>query len=205
MGLRDDFDRLKWSAADFAFQRDISLSLLTEGDGRAFLGAVTLPVVVADFAAAASDPRATLSLVLRGPAGPIGALRREVTRVRGGAAPPVVLEAALPEAKQAQHLVLAAELTDPAGATLARNAWELWSLPDGAVSPYDAVRVVDHLEPGTLDFLEKGGRVLLRAAGAKRSLKTESMWWLRGAPFAPDHPFHRRVPLQLLLELQQFD
>jgi hypothetical protein len=206
MGLRDDFDRWKWSAADFAFQRDVALSLLTENDARAFRGKLRAPVVVADFAAAAGDPRAKLSLELRGLDGPIGALERDVTRVRGAAAPPVVYEAMLPATATAQRLVLTARLTDAAGAPLALNSWELWSLPSGTdAPPPSSVRVVDHLEPATLDFLEQGGRVLLRVAGAKHSLKSESMWWLRGAPFAPDHPFHRRVPLALLLELQQFD
>jgi hypothetical protein len=206
MGLRDDFDRWKWSAADFAFQRDVALSLLTEGDARAFRGKLRAPVVVADFAAAAGDPRAKLSLELRGLDGPIGALERDVTRVRGGATPPVVFEATLPASATAQRLVLTARLTDAAGAPLALNSWELWSLPpETDAPPPSSVRVVDHLEPGTLDFLEQGGRVLLRVAGAKHSLKSEAMWWLRGAPFAPDHPFHRRVPLALLVELQQFD
>ena len=211
MGLRDDFDRLKWSAADFAFQRDVALSLLTESDARAFRGTLRAPVVVADFGAAAGDARATLLLELAGPDGPIGALRSEVERVRGGATPPVVLEAALPAASGPQRLVLTAKLTNTLGASLARNSWELWSLPPEApASPppppsLSTVRLVDHLDPATLDLLEQGGRVLLRAAGAKKTVKSEEMWWLRGAPFAPDHPFHQRVPLALLLELQQFD
>ena len=209
MGLRDDFDRLKWSAADFAFQRDVALSLLTEGDARAFRGTLRAPVVVADFGIAAGDACATLMLELAGPGGPIGALRSEVERVRGGATPPVVLEAALPAASGPQRLVLTARLTNTLGASLARNSWELWSLPPEAPAspppPPSTVRFVDHLDPATLDLLEQGGRVLLRAAGAKKTVKSEEMWWLRGAPFAPDHPFHQRVPLALLLELQQFD
>jgi hypothetical protein len=212
MGLRDDFDRLKWSAADFSFQRDVALSLLTEGDARAFRGTLRAPVVVADFGAAAGDAPATLSLELAGPDGPIGTLRSEVERVRGGATPPVVLEATLPAATGPQRLVLTARLTNTLGRSLARNSWELWSLPEVSSPTSSAlpnapstVRLVDHLDPATLEFLEQGGGVVLRATGAKKTVKSEEMWWLRGAPFAPDHPFHKRVPLALLLELQQFD
>lgn len=219
MGLRDDLDQWKWSAADFAFQRDVALSLVTEGDARAFRGTARFPVVVSDFSAGAAGRNATLSLTLSGPPEIASAIRREITLVRGGVTQPVVLEATLPPGDDAERFSVLAELFDSSGASLARNEWPLWLLPSDdrptrvRVRPseppspeaLEPVRVVDHLEPATLDFLEKGGRVLLRVAGAKRTLKSEEMWWLRGAPFAPAHPFHQRVPLALLLELQQFD
>ena len=204
MGLRDDFDHWKWTTSDFEFQRDVALSLLTENDTRAFRGKLRASVVVADFAPVARDPHAMLSLELTGNGGRIASSRREFVRVLGGASPPIVLEAELPATKEAQRLFLSAELLDAGGSALARNEWQLWLLPPEPPAPA-AVSVVDHLEPGTLDFLEQGGRILLRVAGAKHSLKSESMWWLRGAPFAPDHVFHRRVPLPLMLELQPFD
>src|SRR5262249_37195304 len=206
MGLRDDFDRPKWSAADFAFQRDVALSLLTEGDARAFHGTLKAPVVVSDYAVEAGDPRAVLTIDLRGRDGPWVSAKYEAVRVRGGVTPPMVFKPGVTDPERVERVLLSAELADTVGKVVARNSWELWSLPpEPPPPPAEKVRLVDHLEPGTLDFLEKGGRVLLRAAGAKRTLKSEEMWWLRGAPFAPDHPFHRRVPLSLLLELQQFD
>ena len=37
------------------------------------------------------------------------------------------------------------------------------------------------------------------------SPRTEGLWFLRGAPFAPPHPVHKDVPAQLLLDLCSFD
>jgi hypothetical protein len=47
--------------------------------------------------------------------------------------------------------------------------------------------------------------VLLLAGPQKGSPRTESMWFLKGAPFAPPHPLHRHVPADALLELCSFD
>ncbi|MBM4016392.1 MAG: hypothetical protein FJ293_15690 [Planctomycetes bacterium] len=87
------------------------------------------------------------------------------------------------------------------------NGWRLWQLPvflrSDELPP--SIREVDHLDAATLDFLEQGGRVLLKVAGAKQTLKSAGMWWLRGAPFTPPHPVHAAVPADMLRELQPFD
>lgn len=85
------------------------------------------------------------------------------------------------------------------------NSWHLWQLPPFSDTLPPAIREVDHLDPATLDFLEQGGRVLLKVAGAKNSLKSDGMWWLRGAPFTPPHPVHATAPADMLRELQPFD
>ena len=56
-----------------------------------------------------------------------------------------------------------------------------------------------------LDALENGAQVVLHAGPQAGSLRTEALWFLRGAPFAPLHPLHARVPAELLLELSSFD
>jgi hypothetical protein len=84
-------------------------------------------------------------------------------------------------------------------------SWDVWLLPPFDDARPAGVQVVERLDPATLDFLEQGGRVYLHAHGQKRSPKSEVKWYLTGAPFAPPHPVHARLPADMLLELQAFD
>jgi len=95
-----------------------------------------------------------------------------------------------------------AELT---GSHPTRNHWDLWQVPAWSYPATATARVVSELTPQLLDEIEQGACVLLQAGERKGSLRTESMWSLKGAPFAPDHPFHSVVPRDLLLELASFD
>jgi len=47
--------------------------------------------------------------------------------------------------------------------------------------------------------------VLLFPDGQQGSFPLSDEWFLRGAPYIPDHPLSTKVPRQLLLELQHFD
>jgi len=84
-------------------------------------------------------------------------------------------------------------------------AWDVWLLPPFDDARPTGVRVADHLDTGLLDFVEGGGRLLLRVGGASHCLRSEPMWYLRGAPWAPPHPVHAALPLAMLLQLQPFD
>jgi len=166
MGLYDDFDRLKWSARDWAWHGERMLCL--DGSARAF--------VVGD------QP-----------------VRPTVRDVRGTAVSAPIELPPLPQVTAPTRHRLAAAVDEMAA------AWDVWLLPpfDDA-RPLD-VRVADHLDTALLDYVEGGGRLLLRVAGAPHCLRSEPMWWLRGAPWAPPHPVHAALPLQMLLELQAFD
>ena len=86
-----------------------------------------------------------------------------------------------------------------------RGEWDVWLLPPFDASLPAAVRVVDHFDPDTLTMLENGGRVLLRVTGQKHCVRSESKWYLTGAPWAPPHAVHSRLPAEMLIELQPFD
>lgn len=86
-----------------------------------------------------------------------------------------------------------------------RGSWHVWALPPFDEARPAGVQVADRLDVATLDHLEQGGRVLLRVAGSKDSLKSSGLWYLRGAPFAPPHPVHDRLPAAMLIDLQPFD
>lgn len=112
--------------------------------------------------------------------------------------PPVPLPPLPRVATPTRHRIEAAAQGCTAG-------WDVWLLPpfDDAMPP--GVRVVDRLDAATLEFVEAGGRALLRVEGRPHSLRSDALWYLRGAPWAPPHPVHERLPLAMLLELQTFD
>jgi hypothetical protein len=68
-----------------------------------------------------------------------------------------------------------------------------------------AVVVAARLDDDLTRRLESGGRVLLLPDGQKNSFPLSSHWFLRGAPYIPDHALTQRIPRDLLLELQPFD
>lgn len=181
MGLYDDFDQLKWSADDWAFQRDAMLCLDTPGDRRAFVVKEHAPTVLQARLVAPAPAAATAS-----PGSPAFV----ATAV---ALPPLpVVSAPTRHRLQARHGDIAAD-------------WHVWLLPPWDDARPDGVRVADRLDPDTLSWIERGGRLLLRAGGQERSWKSEAKWYLTGAPFAPPHPVHAALPADMLVELQPFD
>jgi hypothetical protein len=167
MGLYDDFDRLKWSAAEWAWQRDDMLCLDSPDDRRAFVVPGTAEV----------NARA----------------------VRGtSVGPPLAIPLPASVERPTRHVVEGVDHD-------LRAEWALWLLPPEDEAPPEGVLVVEHLDLATLDDLEQGSRVLLRVEGRTGSLRSEALWYLRGAPFAPPHPVHARLPAEMLIELQPFD
>jgi len=204
MGFWDDLDRLKWSAEEWAWHGDTMLCLDTAGDARAFLAdELAVDVRLAHAGRGVFEGEIHLSLE-----GVDGELSRAVRVQPGAVSAPHVWRpqiAALAAGSAPRRVRLVAHTV---GTHTASNAWDLWLLPPPPTAPppgAEKVRVVDRLDPELLAWLEQGGRALLHAGDRTGSLKTTSMWYLRGAPFAPAHPIHEVVPVEFLRELQTFD
>jgi hypothetical protein len=197
MGLYDDLGGPKWSEADWAWHGDTMLCLDTEGDARALpASACEVAVRVSHFGRGRCSGRLTLSI--EGAAAPHAAA---VDLAPGDVSARAAWRPGLPAPSEPRPFRLAAELT---GDHPSRSAWDLWLLPP--VPPLAAgVKVVQHLDADTLAFLRGGGRVLHLAGDRKNSIKTEPLWFLRGAVLVPPHPAHREAPAPMLAELQAFD
>lgn len=139
----------------------------------------------------------------------------------------------LPTAISPVHLRLRAKLHSAHGEF--QNEWPLWSVPaeqpetlarvrlHSSVSPAtarvlfpgalrldkaaaaDDVVVAAHFDDELVRVLEAGGRVLLLPDGQKNSLPLSEQWFLRGAPYIPEHALAKTIPRELLVELQHFD
>jgi hypothetical protein len=198
MGLYDERDQLKWSAEQWSWQADTMLCLDQPWNGRAL---------------EALDPKVTVRISHYGK-GPLhgelhlwsDALQRDELRVPldlqpGTVSAPFILPlAGMPE--NLTRVRIHAELT---GSHPAQNQWDVWRVPVWSYPGNLGVRIVKTLTPELLTELENGATVLLQAGDQKGSLRTEGMWFLKGAPFAPPHPIHARIPRDLLLDLCSFD
>ncbi len=228
MGLWDDLGRPKWRPSDWRWHGSTMLSLRTEGERRAFAGAMKLPIVVTPFEPLYGDAAtrgADLSINVRERSsgdtvaevlGEIPLIDAQNVKLEvGRASPPIEFlfeppATTIPRCWWSSMVLLRGpdESKVRRGSPLfsmAENGWQLWQLPPFSDELPASIREVDHLDAATLDFLEQGGRVLLKVAGANHSLKSAGMWWLRGAPFTPPHPVHATVPADMLRELQPFD
>lgn len=199
MGFFDDFDELKWRPEQWSWQRD-TLVALELGDGKLRAlpeGGHTLRFRVAHSGAGLLDG----TLVVRIPDLGVGqefAVELEPGNVSASFGLPITL----PSVEQPTALDVHVELR---GTHSARNAWKLWRLPQFDSKPRTHVRVVERLDAETLEFVKRGGSALLVAGDRKGSLRTDSIWFLKGAPFAPPHALNDKLPRDLLVELSSFD
>ena len=69
----------------------------------------------------------------------------------------------------------------------------------------EGIVVASRFDDDLARILENGGRVLFLPDGQKNSFALNAHWFLRGAPYIPESSISRRVPRDLLLELQHFD
>ncbi|MCC6124932.1 MAG: hypothetical protein IT426_08220 [Pirellulales bacterium] len=158
--------------------------------------------------------------------------RKDIKQNLGTLARLVELDWPLPPGKEPRRLVLCAALRTAQGEF--RNDWPLWIVPAPRPDWSANVRVhaslsdetAAELFPGAPRFdgqdsggvvaaarfdddlvrvLENGGRVLLLPDGQKGSFPLNEHWFLRGAPYLPDHALSAEVPRDLLVELQHFD
>ena len=138
----------------------------------------------------------------------------------------------LPLAETPKQLVLRATLHTEQGEF--QNDWPVWIAPEPRPGVAPAVRlhssisdvvarelfpqtprldkadaetvvVASRFDDDLVRLLENGGRVLLLPDGKKNSFPLSSHWFLRGAPVIPDHALTRKIPRDMLLELQHFD
>lgn len=209
MGFWDDLDRPKWTAEEWAWHGDSMLCLDVPGDRRAFVGGGDLAFAVRLAHAGHRSFRGELELELHlGSGEPIRRWRRELAVAPGEVSAgedwrPFAGEAGSFPALDAPRRVRLVARTR--GSHRIENHWDLWLLPElGPPADLD-VRVVDRLTPEDVAWIEAGGAALLRAGPRPGSLRTTSLWYLRGAPFTPEHPAHETVPAALLRELQTFD
>ena len=74
--------------------------------------------------------------------------------------------------------------------------------PDGqplANQSTDEVVVATRLDVPLIEFMEAGGRVLLFPDGQNGSFPLSDEWFLRGAPYIPDHPLSENNPPRAVL------
>jgi hypothetical protein len=197
MGLDDDLGHPKWPASAWSWHGDTMLCLDHSWHERGF---------------AADGARARIRIAHHGHETLRGELRlssdavpgdetRVPVEVRQGAAGGAAELALTGTVTQPTRVRVRAELT---GSHAVTNHWDLWRMPPPRADAPN-VREVDRLTIAVLDELEAGGTAILHAGERPGSLRTTSLWFLRGAPFAPPHPLHARVPAELLLELSSFD
>ncbi len=202
MGFYDDYGALKWDSDEWAWHGDTMLCL--DDDRRALPPQdVALPVRVVHYGRGKQVGRIALSAVVHGETP--WQESSNVTTAEGSVSAVVGLSLDLKRfagIEVPQRIKLDTAL---AGSHAATNHWDLWIHPKPMLEVPRGVRVVDHLDSEIITFLEGGGKVLLEAGPQKGSLRTDKIWYLRGAPFAPPHPINRRLPREFLLELQHFD
>lgn len=233
MGLRDYLGAPKWTARDWAWHGETMCLLATPDDARSVAagGKFRGQVLVSHFGTAPLTD-AELTVIVSSPdlsGWPAQILRRPgLTLGTGDVAKLLDLDVAMPETGQPARLTVRANLR--AGRANYRNEWTLWLLPratvpsglafrchpsirtDAPIVPRtsqgtdpETVWVTARLDDATASFLEQGGKVLLLPDGEPGSFRLASHWFLRGAPYLPDHDLLDRVPRDLLVDLQHFD
>ncbi len=198
MGLDDDLGQAKWPASAWAWHGDTMLCLDAAWHARA--RSTTSPSPRVRIAHSGNGPlRGELRLWTD--EGHAHATPSPVAMNGGEVSAPFQIALDANTGTSLRRVRVHAQLT---GSHPAKNHWDLWLVP-----PWQQVATaVIHTEamtPALLDQLENGARVILHANNQPGSLRTESLWFLRGAPFAPPHAIHQGIPADLLLELSSFD
>jgi hypothetical protein len=176
----------------------------------------------------------TVSVVEAGPNGrEIGRVEKTVSGQEPGTLTKgIALDVPLPDVARPMPLLVRASLRDSADRS--ENEWPLWLVPKpkpvarpqvwlhdslaptlarelfpGAArfegKPVEGVVVTARFDDALLDYLEAGGKVLLLPDGQKNSLPLRAHWFLRGGPFVANHPLLKKVPRELLVDVQHFD
>ncbi len=234
MGLIDYEGQPKWSAADWAWQRDTICLLRTEGDTRSFFGGRPFhgKILVSHYGPGPlTQAVVTVELHDKDGARLLGSARQEHLQLPSGTLRQVLnLDLPLPAVTRPVRLRLKGELRS--GDEVFRNEWPLWLMPSFQPMPpvllhssldpalgaelfpeakpmtglaTNSVVVAARFDDDLVRLLEAGGRVLLLPDGRRHSLPLAAHWFLRGAPFIPESAFLRRAPRELFIELQHFD
>jgi hypothetical protein len=234
MGLIDYRGEPKWPADQWSWHGDTMLLLQTAEDRRSFSGGETWRGQLAishfdDFPI--RDAVLELTVRCNQPAQLSKVARKTVSLSGRGLSAIEPLEFELPQVQRPLQFVLEATLTVKQHRIT--NHWPMWVVPwhdsttarslrlhpscgpeIGALFPgarpaqqdgQSKTVVTARLDGPLLDFMRDGGSVLLLPNGEKGSFPVSDQWFLRGAPYIPEHPLLERVPRNLLIELQHFD
>ncbi|MCK5941703.1 MAG: hypothetical protein KAI24_07035, partial [Planctomycetes bacterium] len=195
MGLIDDLDRPKYGADQWRWHRDTMACLDLPWSERALPGhGARVPVRISHFGPEPCDGVLTLAC------DELDATTSAPIRLRPGqASEPVTLDLRTGGLRRVR---VRAEL---AGSHRAVASWDLWTVPAWNAHVEREVVVTDHLTAELIARLQAGARVLLLVGDRDDTLRSEGMWFLKGAPFAPAHPVHERLPRELLLDSVAFD
>lgn len=213
MGLLDDLNRPKWHADNWQWHRDTMLCLaygnqraIGPGDGAAVSIAVshfgTGPLTGKLRAWQVGSPRSVDTRHRRIEALPPGPIDAQTLWRRGGTAR-VVFPPLGPKSKKLERIRIEAELS---GTHPMKSHWHLWHFPGNhRIENRNDVIEAEVLTADLIAKMEAGAKVFLRVRDQQHSLRTESMWFLKGAPFAPAHAIHELLPAQCLIETCSFD
>lgn len=165
------------------------------------------PAAAPRLVAVTAEGRGTLSIPLPVVDGPRGVVLRAEGRGHAGVivnewplwvlppVPPARSGLEPPRARVRRHASLSVE-----GLPVA-----IQQLPVHEAGASSDVVLAARFDRALLQFLSAGGKVLLLPDGEPGSLPLAPHWFLRGGPYVPGHALGRRIPRQLLVELQHFD
>lgn len=235
MGLLDYRNQPKWSKRDWSWQRDTLCLLKTPRDRRSFTAGekLTGELWLSHFGQKPiRDGRLAVEIwPARGSSRPWFQQEFRNLRAEAGSLNKCAEFAwPLPELASPQPLILKTSLKTDQGSFA--NEWSVWVVPrpthdttvrfHSSLSPEvarelfpsarplddssaEAVVVASRFDDQLVRVLENGGLVLMLPDGQRGSFPLNNHWFLRGAPYVADHPLTRRVPRDLLVELQHFD
>jgi len=198
MGLLDDLDRPKWRADEWQWHRDTMLCL--DHGNRRTIG---------------PGERSSVSVVVShvGPGEVTGKLMATMDRQAEGDKTLTHLEvgpwnrvSVTPHGGQPRKLERVRVRARISDNDFANAEWQLWYHPAShQFDNRDDVIEASVLTADLITKMEAGAKVFLQVKDQKHSLRTEGMWFLKGAPFAPAHPIHELLPAQCLIETCSFD
>jgi hypothetical protein len=233
MGLLDYADQPKWPEHDWKWHGETMLLLATDHDRRAFAAGERLDAqLLLSHLGRESLKQGTLTVTLADPQAQSAELERTtkhtIEQNAGAVANLVKLGWQMPKTDRPRHLEIVAQIR--AGSKTYENRWPIWVVPKAPSKPAadvwlhpslpaevypgvdrrqrkpgDKIAVASAFDDQLLDFLDGGGRVLLLPDGRPSSPAMADQWFLRGAPYLPDHPIFDRIPRDFWVELQQFD
>ena len=234
MGMLDYLDQPKWSLSDWAWNRDTLCLLKIEQDRRSFFSnePIAGSIWISHFGNAALDS-CLLTTTLESPNGDVVAQTetKGISLQPGTLAEGHPFQFRLQPSDSPAPLLVRSVLHQKNGSWT--NQWPIWQVPPKRLpslplrlhssiannlenlndsKPWDAhskdfscIVVASRWDDNLTKFVEEGGRLLFLPDGQKGSFPLNAHWFLRGAPYIPQHALSPTIPRNLLVELQHFD
>jgi hypothetical protein len=233
MGLLDYADQPKWTSNQWGWHGDTMLLLATNGDRRAFAAGESFRAdLLLSHMARENLQNGRLTVALYEMDDEKAELARfskdAIDQPAGTVANVLEINWRMPQTDRPLHLEIVAQLNT--GGKAWENRWPIWTVPQPRSEPAadvwlhpslspeifphvarrqrrpgDRIAIASAFDDQLLDFLEQGGRLLMLADGHSKSPPLDDRWFLRGAPYIPEHPIVHRIPREFWIELQQFD